>query len=150
MIKKIITKKSRLRVKSSDVKDFERAIKIAKDMKDTLIANKGVGLAAIQIGVSKRIIWITTFNQTEKKSELQLMINPFIENDETHNFSDSQESCLSLPGKTGKIKRNMDVIVRYQNLKGDWLCSALWGQEAFVAQHEIDHLDGILITDKFF
>lgn len=146
MIRKIVKKAKYLRESSTEVKDFSKALKILSDMKDTMIANRGVGLAAIQIGVPKRIIWITT--ETSGVKNLCHMINPYIV-DGDDDLVASYEGCLSFPGKYGNIKRCPSVCVHFQNIKKEWKRVILEGNEAFIVQHEIDHINGIICIDLF-
>jgi len=148
MVKKIVKNENSLKVVSSTVKDFSGIPKLLVDMKDTLLAGRGVGLAAIQIGTQRRVIFITTYNSTTGKKSLIPMINPVII-DEYGEYM-SYEGCLSFPKKFGYIKRSVDVCVSFQDPSGEYKESILMDEEAFIFQHEFDHLNGIICIDKFF
>lgn len=115
------------------------------DMIETMYAAPGIGLAAPQVGVSKRLI-IVDVGYRDGKSSLITVINPvLIHSEET---IDSEEGCLSLPGHILNIKRSARVVVRGLDRKGDPVEIEAEGLLARALQHEIDHLDGILILDR--
>ena len=114
--------------------------KLIDDMVDTMIAAPGVGLAAPQIGVGLRVAVIKT------DTNLYTLVNPEMVKAEGEQIG--LEGCLSIPGYVGEVKRYMKVVARALNrhgksvkIKGDALL-------ARAIQHEIDHLDGILFTDR--
>jgi peptide deformylase len=120
--------------------------KLAQDMLDTMYENDGVGLAAPQVGISKRIMVIDTAGQDEPKKPY-VFVNPVIVEREGELVG--LEGCLSFPGVFFEVKRANRIIVKYQNVagkdmkleaSGDLFCRAI--------QHEIDHLDGELFVDK--
>lgn len=114
--------------------------KLLDNLRDTMYSAKGVGLAAPQIGVSKRAIVVDT---DEKLIEL---LNP-----EIMEFSGSEtgeEGCLSLPIVLGDVKRAVHVLVRGLDRYGQEVQLEASGFQARALQHEIDHLDGILFIDK--
>lgn len=131
-----------LRRKATDVKEITPEIqKLAEDTTETMQQNQGVGLAASQVGESKRIIAV----QTEEGP--RVFINPKITK-KSKEKDDAEEGCLSLPGVWLKINRAkwieleaLDINGKKLNIKADGLFSR-------VIQHEIDHLDGILITGR--
>lgn len=100
----------------------------------------GIGLAAPQIGVLERIIVISPDHRP------QVIINPEII--EKSGSQIGEEGCLSIPGLYGDVERAANVVVKGLNRKGDVLQYTLDGLAARVIQHEIDHLDGVLFTDK--
>jgi len=110
-------------------------------MEETMKEARGVGLAAPQVGVNERLVLITLKNET-----LLPMINPVITAYSEH-MSIAEEGCLSLPEIWIKIKRPSDVIVSFTTAKGEKRQLKFTGLESREAQHEIDHLDGILLTD---
>lgn len=136
-----------LKQKAKKISVFDSSIrKLAQDMLDTMYEHDGVGLAAPQVGVSKRIMVIDVSHSDEPKKPT-VFINPVI----THKEGDlvGLEGCLSFPEVFFEVKRANKIIVRYQNLQGketkmeaegNLLCRAI--------QHEIDHLDGELFIDK--
>ncbi|MDD3438404.1 MAG: peptide deformylase [Clostridiaceae bacterium] len=118
----------------------DRILTLLDDMKDTMKKAEGVGLAAPQVGVLRRIVVI------DVGEGLIELINPVIVYESGEQFE--MESCLSIPGIKGKVKRPEKVIVRAQNRKGKTF--EMTGTEllAIAFCHEIDHLNGILFTDK--
>ncbi len=134
-----------LRKKSREVEEFnDRLFGLLDDMKETLYKADGVGLAAPQVGVLKRVVVIDLRdNGAAGYTEL---INPVII--EASGEQTVNEACLSLPHKTGKTLRPMYVKVRAQNRRGEWF--EIEGTElmARCLCHEIDHLNGILFTDQ--
>lgn len=132
-----------LRKISKEVTVFDEKLQIlVDDMIETMHHADGVGLAAPQIGVLKRVIVIDLYDD-EGPMEL---INPrFIEQS---GLQMEEEGCLSLPGKHGVVKRPLSVKVQFEALDGETY--EIEGEEllARVLCHEIDHLDGILYIDK--
>ncbi len=124
---------------STPVEDVDSVRELAKDMIETMIAYKGIGLAAPQVGVNKRVI-IVKYGQVPV-----VMINPVITR--KNGFYVSMEGCLSVPNRRVKKTRSKMVTVEFQNLDGGTQTMRLNGLEAACVQHEIDHLDGILIAN---
>ena len=115
---------------------------LLKDMADTMYKAEGVGLAAPQVGILRRVAVIDV---TEDHSGLLELVNPeIIERDGTQT---GREGCLSVPGRQGVVTRPMKVKVRYQNRKGQWMELETEGFEARAVCHELDHLDGKLYID---
>ena len=118
--------------------------KLAYDMIETMRFAKGVGLAAPQIGVSKRIIVI---EDAEGDNKVVLtLINPKIT--QKKGKVKFCEGCLSLPGISSDVVRPESITVEAQNLDGDMLKINAEGLLARIIQHEIDHLDGIVFIDR--
>ncbi len=115
--------------------------KLIDDMFESMYAAKGVGLAAPQIGLSKRIA-VIDLSVSEDPAQKIILINPEIIHKE--DFQTSEEGCLSLPGFREQVTRPKKVKVRAQNVKGEHFEMA--GEEllARAFSHEIDHLDGRL------
>ena len=136
----------RLKHKSSEVESFDKSLeKIVKDLFDTLYSSgNGIGLAAPQVGIKKRIIVIDL--KEEGKSLPITFINPKIIflSDET---SVNEEGCLSIPGYYAEVKRPNVVEVEWTDLDGKKNKDKLTGLMSICIQHEIDHLDGILFID---
>ncbi len=135
-----------LRRKAEYVKDIDDGVvNLIKDMLDTMYENKGIGLAAPQIGVSKRIITVDIEWPEKDRRNPIVVINPEIvlKEDEIK----SQERCLSLPGISDTIKRSRYVKVKGLDANGNVV--ELEGEDllAIVFQHEIDHLDGLVFID---
>ena len=144
-IKEILTEGNPiLRQKSEKVKDFGDDLwRLLNDMRETVLSTEdGCGLSAVQIGELKRVAII----QIDKDRNFLEMINPkilFKKGEQT-----LEEGCLSLPGKNGTTKRYNEVVVRFSNREGKKVVYTMKGFFAAEAQHEIDHMDGILFTDK--
>ena len=118
----------------------DRIITLLDDMAETMRAAEGVGLAAPQVGVLRRAVVI------DIGDGLIELINPVLVYEKGEQIK--EEGCLSIPGKSGTVKRPEKVIVRAQNRKGETF--EITGNEllAVALCHEIDHLNGILFIDK--
>lgn len=133
-----------LRKTSRPVTDFnERLFDLLDDMKDTLYKSGGVGLAAPQVGVLRRVV---VMDVSEDRSDYIELINPEITSIE--GSQTGSEGCLSLPGLCGTVTRPMVVKVKAQNREGKWCLYKGEGLKARCFCHELDHLDGILYKDK--
>lgn len=119
--------------------------KLIDDMIKTMQKAGGVGLAAPQVNVSKRLFVMKP--KLFKKAEA--VINPVVAYDEAHGTNLSTEGCLSIPGKNFKVKRYNKINVAYYNSRGEYITEMAEGFRAIVFQHEYDHLNGILIADFF-
>lgn len=117
---------------------------IIKDMYETMYESDGVGLAAPQIGIKKRV-FVVDVPKEDGESDKYTMINPEIL--ETSGEQEGFEGCLSVPGKHGMVKRPMHVKVRAQDENMNWREVEAEGLLARAILHENDHLDGILYTD---
>jgi len=142
-----------LREKALPVEVFDDELKkLVDDMVETMLNPgqggdvTGIGLAANQIGILKRII-IVTFNvHTKKKHKIVPMINPEILELSKSEIS-YEEGCLSLPKTFGPVTRPQKVKLRWQNVEGNWCEKKIDGWDARIFLHEYDHLEGILFTD---
>lgn len=133
-----------LRKRSRTVTEFNgHLFQLLDDMKDTLYKADGVGLAAPQVGVLKRVIVVDCGEEFGGFMEL---INPEIIGSDGEQLED--EACLSLPHKTGKTLRPMNVTVRAQDRTGAFFETKGSGLLARCFCHEIDHLDGVLFPDR--
>lgn len=119
--------------------------KFIDDMFKTMKNAGGVGLAAPQVNVSKRL-FVMKPSFFGKKSAV---INPLVNYNTDAGTKSSTEGCLSIPGKQFKVKRYKDIDVTYYNRNGEFKAENLTGFKAIVFQHEYDHLNGILISDFF-
>jgi peptide deformylase len=148
-----------LKQKAKKITRFDASVrKLAADMLDTMYQSNGCGLAAPQIGVSKRIMVIDVSRRDDDESEITEKKSPelrkplvFINPEILHKEGEMTglEGCLSFPDVFFEVKRASSIVVRYQNLagkeqkmeaSGNLLCRAI--------QHEIDHLEGELFIDK--
>lgn len=130
-----------IKKKSESLEEVNEEIKkLIEDMAETMYASRGVGLAAVQIGVLKRIIVVNV------GEGLIAMVNPEILENEGE--SQMEEGCLCLPGVLIDVKRSEKVKVKGLNEKGEEVVVDAEGLLARAFQHEVDHLNGILIIDK--
>ena len=130
-----------LREKARSVpKITPNVIKLLDNMAETMYDAEGVGLAAPQVGVSKRIVVI------DAGDGLIELINPEIV--EKEGTAIDTEGCLSIPGVSGEVERAFRVIVKAWNRKGEERRYQGEGLQARAFQHELDHLEGILFVDK--
>lgn len=131
-----------LRKKSKEVTEITQRVKeLIQDMYDTMYAADGVGLAAVQIGALRRIVVID-----DRDGNKVTLINPVIKSSSGEQCG--YEGCLSIPEKQGSVKRYNEVEVEYLDENGE--AKMLKATEFFarVIQHELDHLDGILYSDR--
>ena len=119
--------------------------KLMNDMIDTMYAANGIGLAAIQIGVSKRII-VIDISRDENKKEPMYFVNPVIKNKNLEK-SIYEEGCLSVPNQFAEIERPNTCEVEYLDYDGKQQLLKAKGLLATCIQHEMDHLEGILFID---
>lgn len=130
-----------LRKKSRPVESFdERLFQLLDDMAETMYAADGVGLAAVQVGILRRVVIV------DIGEGLIELINPEIVDED--GVQCGVEGCLSLPGKQAYTMRPMTVTVKAQNRDGKWCVYKGSELKAKAFCHEIDHLDGVLYVDK--
>ncbi|WP_425448975.1 peptide deformylase [Dethiothermospora halolimnae] len=130
-----------LRKKSREITEVTDRIRtLIEDMKETMYKEDGVGLAAPQVGILKKIIVIDVGEGPV------VLINPEIIEQEGEYVD--QEGCLSIPGKSGKVKRPEKVKVKYMDMEGNE--KTIEGTQLFARAlcHEIDHLNGVLFVDR--
>ena len=131
---------------SSPVQEFGIDLeKLVDDLKQTMYAEKGVGLAAPQIGVNLRVIVVGVMGPDEEEERLYL-VNPEIV--DSQGKEKGEEGCLSIPGFTAMVERPSHIRVRALDLDGEPVERDAEGLLARVICHEIDHLDGILYLDR--
>jgi peptide deformylase len=133
----------RLHTVAENVVDFDEKLEeLVKNMAETMYLNKGIGLAATQVNVHKRLIVIDI---SEEKNNLITLINPVLER---HNgIQEYAEGCLSVPGIFEKIKRYENITVSYFDLKGKKKSINADGLLSVCIQHEMDHLLGKVFVD---
>ena len=140
-LRKILTvKEPSLHKMCRPVEQFDGKLhKLLDDMKETLLDAGGVGLAAPQVGILRRVVVVDT------GEEILELVNPELL--ETSGEQVGAEGCLSVPGKYGLVKRPMVARVRAQDRNGDFFEAE--GEELIARSfcHEIDHLDGIVYTE---
>ena len=146
MIRKILHyPDARLRNKAEVVAEMTPALqKLVDDMAETMYAAPGVGLAATQIGEPHRIFIIDIASEDEP-SDLRVFVNPEITMRDGESVG--PEGCLSFPGVTEDIKRSAKVRVRALDRDGKTFELEAEGLLAVAVQHELDHLDGVLMVD---
>ena len=146
-VKKILTEPNKLLRQVSKavekVGDEERAL--MDDMLDTMYDAPGIGLAAIQIGVPKRII-VMDIGRDANKKEPRYFVNPVIKNKNTEKAI-YEEGCLSVPDQFAEIERPNTCEVEYLDYNGEKKVLKADGLLATCIQHEMDHLEGILFID---
>ena len=140
-IRKILTvEESALHKTCRPVENFDKKLhKLLDDMRETLIDSEGVGLAAPQVGILRRVVLVDT------GEEILELVNPTLL--ETDGEQVGAEGCLSVPGRYGLVKRPYYTKVRAQDRNGDWY---EYEGEELIARcfcHELDHLDGIIYTE---
>ena len=140
-IRKIMTvKEPCLHKVCRPVEKFDKKLhKLLDDMKETLVDANGVGLAAPQVGILRRVVIVDT------GEEMLELVNPELV--ETSGEQEGAEGCLSVPGKYGLVKRPNHAKVRAQDRDGNWFEAE--GEELIARCfcHELDHLDGIVYTE---
>jgi peptide deformylase len=135
-----------LKKRSKEVDRIDGEVKrLIKDMTETMYGANGIGLAACQVGVPWRII-VVDVSPIDPNQGFFAMINPEIISEEGE--VDHEEGCLSVPDFFEKVKRKEKVYVRGTSPEGKEVDIAGEGILAFALQHEIDHLNGILILDR--
>ncbi|TVP68569.1 MAG: peptide deformylase [Nitriliruptor sp.] len=139
-----------LRQRAHEVTDFDgRLATLAQDMLETMRGADGVGLAANQVGVLKRLFtWEVEHEATDgsRSREGGAVINPQL-TDASEDLQDGDEGCLSFPGLFYPVQRPLRVEIAYQDLVGDDHKVQLEGHYARIWLHEMDHLNGILFVD---
>lgn len=133
----------RLRTVAAEVAEVTAEIKqLTADMLETMYAENGIGLAATQVNVHKRVVVIDI---SENRDEPMIFINPQII--AKSGDTEYEEGCLSVPQSYAKVERAAAVTVKAQNEKGEWFELQAEGLLAICLQHELDHLVGKLFID---
>lgn len=141
-----INKDPILRRKAVEVRNFDFSLSsLTENMFETMYESKGIGLAAPQIGISQRLI-VIDIEEVDAEFPPLALVNPTIT--ESSGEELGEEGCLSLPDFRAIVRRSTEVSINAQNIDGQAVHFSAQGLMARVLQHEIDHLDGILITDR--
>jgi peptide deformylase len=119
--------------------------KLIRDMTETMYQANGIGLAACQVGVSRRVI-VVDVSPIDPEKELFAMVNPEVISEEGE--IEHEEGCLSVPDCLEKLKRKEKVLVRGFSPAGKEIEISAEGILAIAIQHEIDHINGVLILDR--
>lgn len=147
MLRKILTEPDPvLRKKCEPLEKVDADLKkLMDDMLETMYAAPGIGLAAVQVGILKRLIVIDISKAEEKKNPI-FLINPQIiyQSEKTSVY---EEGCLSLPGQYAEIERPAECTLKYIDYNGQEKELKADGLLATCVQHEVDHLNGILFID---
>lgn len=134
-----------LRVHCPVVEVFDEELRrLAEDMIETMHAAPGVGLAAPQVGVEKRLAVVDT-SVGEDPEALHLLVNPRLVSERGRDVD--SEGCLSIPGISEKVRRPREIVVEARDLDGQEIRLETEEFEARAVCHEIDHLDGVLFVD---
>ena len=120
-------------------------VRIVREMFERMYATHGIGLAANQVDLPLRLFVINLSGQVDEGEEL-VFINPVLSNPKGNEEGD--EGCLSFPELFGPVKRPKQITVNAYNLKGEEIEAKVDGMLSRVIQHETDHLDGVLYTDR--
>lgn len=124
----------------------DEVLRLARDMFDTMYQAEGIGLAAPQVGVSRRIVVTDVTNEDESR-HVHALINPVVV-ESSKKTDKATEGCLSIPGVEEKVIRSVRVTVDAVTLDGDAVRIEADGMLARALQHEIDHLDGVFFIDR--
>ena len=142
----IIAPDPRLLKVSKEITNINAEIKVLLDnMLEVMYKSNGIGLAAPQVGILKRLIVMDCSNKNDKKKPIKF-INPEVL-DFSEATSEFEEGCLSLPTQFAKVERPEIIFVKYLDENGNSKEKKFYGIEATCLQHEIDHLDGKLFVD---
>jgi len=135
-----------LRVRAREITDFDDSLRqLVADMKETMVAYNGVGLAANQVGVPQRVLVVDVpVDETTRVGHV--LVNPQLS--ERKGSQEGEEGCLSIPGVYEDVKRAQSVRVRGLDADGRPLDLVVEGYLARAVQHEVDHLDGVLFVDR--
>jgi len=136
-----------LRYKSTEIKQIDPTLtKTIRTMFNLMYEAKGIGLAANQVGLPLRFFIVNLAARPDEPDEELVFINPVIK--KRKGLVQGEEGCLSLPGFYSDVKRSEEIVVEAFDLEGRGFEMELNDLPARVVQHETDHLDGIMFTDK--
>jgi len=134
-----------LRQVASEVDEFDEDLaRLAEEMIEVMHDSDGIGLAAPQVGISKRIL-VMDISPIDEEAEPMVFVNPVIM--EARGECTLEEGCLSVPEVRENISRPDEILLRYQTVSGDINSENFNGWMSRVLQHEIDHLNGVLFVD---
>ena len=135
-----------LRKKSKEVKEFKGLNKLIDDMFDTMYEENGIGLAANQVGVDLNLFIIDISDIEDESESIHIFINGEIIDSSGESWF--EEGCLSIPDVRLDVKRPEKITFIYQDLNGETHTDEISGLLARAIQHEVDHLNGLLIIDR--
>ena len=134
----------RLRQVAQAVTEFDDDLeRLVADMAETMYAAPGIGLAAVQVGVPKRVV---VMDLSAERNDLRVFVNPEIS--ELSGQAETEEGCLSVPGVFATVRRAETVMINAQDVNGRPFEIAAADLLAICIQHEIDHLDGKVFIDR--
>jgi peptide deformylase len=134
-----------LRQVATDVEEFdENLARLGEEMIEVMHDSDGIGLAAPQVGISKRIL-VIDISPIDKEAKPQVFVNPVIM--EAVGECTLEEGCLSIPDVRENVSRPEEILLKYQSVAGEIQSEKFNGWTARVLQHEIDHLNGVLFVD---
>jgi len=138
-----------LREKAKDVEEFDEELRaLVRDMFETMIAAEGAGLAAPQIGISRRILVAEVRDEDEEDRLVRVvLVNPTIV-EQSDEEDRAPEGCLSIPGVTEVVPRPASIVIEGFDARGEPIRMEAGGLLGRVLQHEVDHLEGILFFDR--
>ena len=136
-----------LRETASPVEAFDEGLReLARDMLETMYEAPGRGLAAPQVGLPMRL-FVMDVAWKEGEPDPQVFVNPEVLGTSEEHVT-REEGCLSIPGRVSRVSRPAEVALRWQDVDGAWQEDTFDGFAATCVQHELDHLDGVLCTDR--
>ena len=146
LLKILIFPDPRLRTVAKAVEEFNDSLKkLTEDMLETMYEGSGIGLAATQVDVHKRVIVVDV---SEKKDDPLVLINPVLRKVINPELKTYSEGCLSVPGFYEELKRPSEIEISFQDVKGQDQTLIANGLLSVVVQHEMDHLEGKMMLDS--
>jgi peptide deformylase len=134
-----------LRQMAEEVTEFDESLAhLGEEMMETMHTADGIGLAAPQVGISRRLI-VTDISPLEEQAKPRVFVNPVLM--ETSGECQLEEGCLSIPDVREVVSRPERILLRYQTVGGETETEEFEGWMSRVLQHEIDHLNGVLFVD---
>ncbi|MEM7201221.1 MAG: peptide deformylase [Planctomycetota bacterium] len=129
------------------IDDFDAQLAdTAREMLESMYRQRGVGLAAPQVGLDLSLLVLNPSGDPEKSEEEMTLINPKLKAKKGREWG--EEGCLSFPGIYAEVERYKEIVVVYQDLQGEEQSTKLTDFLARVVQHEMDHLQGVLFVDR--
>lgn len=120
--------------------------KTAREMLDAMYRQKGVGLAAPQVAIDQALLVLNPTGDPKDKDQEMVLVNPKVKSKKGKEWG--EEGCLSFPGIYGEIQRSVKIVLSYQDLEGNEQEFVATDFLARVIQHEIDHIEGVVFTDR--
>ena len=146
LLKILIFPDPRLRTAAKAVEKFDDSLKkLTDDMLETMYEGSGIGLAATQVDVHKRVIVVDI---SEKKDEPLVLINPVLKKVIDPELKTYSEGCLSVPGFYEELERPSEIEISFQDVNGQDHTLIANGLLSVVVQHEMDHLEGKMMVDS--